>query len=69
MHTETSTLRPLAAAALALFLGACTVGPDFVRPDVPVAERFANADPSAPAARRAATPSSGARSATPSSTR
>ena len=50
MRTKTSTLtvRPLAAAALALFLGACAVGPDFVHPDTPVAEHFANADPSAP---------------------
>ena len=37
--------RPLVASALALALAACTVGPDFVRPDVAVPDAFGQPAP------------------------
>ena len=37
-------LRPLAAAVLALSLGACTLGPDYQRPELPVATEFKQAE-------------------------
>src|SRR3546814_4135861 len=37
-------LRPLAAAVLALSLGACTLGPDYQRPELPVATDFNQAE-------------------------
>jgi NodT family efflux transporter outer membrane factor (OMF) lipoprotein len=45
-------LRPLAVAVLALSMGACTLGPDYQRPDLPVAGEFKQAEgwkPAAPA--------------------
>ena len=33
-------LRPLAVAMLTLSLAACTLGPDYQRPDLPVASEF-----------------------------
>ncbi|WP_328822074.1 efflux transporter outer membrane subunit [Pseudomonas lopnurensis] len=37
-------LRPLAIAVLALSLGACTLGPDYQRPDLPMAGEFKQAE-------------------------
>ncbi|BFN28042.1 MAG: RND transporter [Gammaproteobacteria bacterium HGW-Gammaproteobacteria-9] len=37
-------LRPLAVAVLALSLGACTLGPDYQRPDLPLASEFKQAE-------------------------
>jgi NodT family efflux transporter outer membrane factor (OMF) lipoprotein len=37
-------LRPLAIAVLALSLGACTLGPDYQRPELPVAAEFKQAE-------------------------
>lgn len=48
-------VRPLALATLAAALAACTVGPDYVRPDMPLPERFVRAD-ATPAASPAAEP-------------
>ncbi|MGE6686851.1 efflux transporter outer membrane subunit [Stutzerimonas stutzeri] len=45
-------LRPLAVVALALSLGACTLGPDYQRPDLPASAAFKQAEgwkPAAPA--------------------
>lgn len=36
-------LRPLAVAMLTLSLAACTLGPDYQRPDLPVASEFKQA--------------------------
>lgn len=38
------TLRPLAMLVMGLSLGACTVGPDYQRPDLPVASEFKQAE-------------------------
>ncbi|MGK9063641.1 efflux transporter outer membrane subunit [Stutzerimonas chloritidismutans] len=38
------TLRPLAVLVMGLSLGACTVGPDYQRPDLPVATEFKQAE-------------------------
>jgi len=37
-------LRPLAVAVLTLSLAACTLGPDYQRPDLPVASEFKQAE-------------------------
>ena len=42
--------RALTLALAAALLSACAVGPDYVRPDLPVPERFVRQDPSAAAA-------------------
>ena len=49
MQTLRTITRPLVASALALALAACTVGPDFVRPDVAVPDAFSQPAPSSAA--------------------
>jgi outer membrane protein, multidrug efflux system len=41
---STFNFRPLAVAVATMVLAACTVGPDFVRPDMPTPEHFAQTD-------------------------
>ena len=58
-HRAPRRLRRIAGAGLAslatlLFASACAVGPDYVRPDMPVPQRFAGADGTAAAAMPAA---------------
>lgn len=42
--TFNQSLRPLALVAMALSLSACTLGPDYQRPDVPMAAEFKQAE-------------------------
>ncbi|RYZ73642.1 MAG: efflux transporter outer membrane subunit [Lysobacteraceae bacterium] len=42
-------IRTLSIAVASVLLAACTVGPDYVRPDLPAVDRFSNAAPSSQA--------------------
>src|SRR3546814_18019030 len=58
-HRAPKRLRRIAGAGLAslatlLFASACAVGPDYVRPDMPVPQRFAGVDGTASTAMPAA---------------
>nr|WP_201768335.1 efflux transporter outer membrane subunit [Stutzerimonas azotifigens] len=44
MHPFPSPLRPVALVLFALSLGACTLGPNYQRPDLPVAAEFREAE-------------------------
>lgn len=49
-HVRGTAMRGLALGIAAVLLAGCAVGPDFVRPEAPAPERFAQADAAAPQA-------------------